>query len=435
MIFRKYRELEVAYYKGDKKSLDYIAAESLFTSVSYRFNEDSQQDKFLFLKVIKEVLFKSFKKIPSKIISQDSSVAVLDNSFNCIEIRKKYIEKLTGDKIKIVFSKSTLLGYSGFINTFKSFFYIFYFFFKSYLVIKKGIVRTNYALLIKQIPEIINLIEILEENKITILFDFANYEVDSNFLYLILKEKGVKVYKVPSPGPLFMHNKNLLTDVLVICSGYHLEETRLYKETIIFKELVQFYPELSDLAIKKNIVADDKKKFIVGFYSHASWLREKKKHVDNGLNLLRAEESLLKLINETFENTNYQLLIFLHPREKHKIDETEAYYKNFLSNIRYEFAPVDKKSTDCYHLCNLALITLSTILFERIFEGHKILISKQDIVGFPNPNSLLNNICFSNSSELSMLLEENSDIKDHDFFEKYKLSDYMSEKFISDEYK
>jgi len=34
-----------------------------------------------------------------------------------------------------------------------------------------------------------------------------------------------------------------------------------------------------------------------------------------------------------------------------------------------------------------------------------------------------------------MLLAENSDIKNHDFFEKYKLSDYMSEKFISDEYK
>ena len=389
-ILNKYEILESVFLKKiNILTREYIAADSLFNSVSYRLGNNAIHDRFLIFRIAKEVLSKSHRKIPVKRIIETSELAVLDNSFNFEDVRARYIKKLTGNDIKLLFNKSQLLGYSSFINLLKNYIYLFYLLIRYPIILKKGINKVNYALVMKQIPEIINFIEIISKENIKIVFDFSNYEVDSNFLYLLLNEKGIKVYKVPSPGPLFMHNKNLLTDVLVICSGYHLEETRLYKETIIFKELVHFYPELSDLAIKKNIVAHDKQKFIVGFYSHASWLREKEKHVDNGLNLLRAEESLLKLINDTFENTNYQLLLFLHPREKHKINETEAYYKKFLSNIHYEFAPVDKKSTDCYHLCNLALITLSTILFERIFEGHKILISKQGIIGFPNPNSCL----------------------------------------------
>lgn len=435
MIFKKYRELESAYFKGDKKSLEYIAADSLFTSVSYRFTEDSAHDSFLFLRVIKEVVFNSFKKIPSKTISGNSSVAVLDNSFNCIEIRKKYIEKLTGDQIKIVFSKSRLLGYSGIVNTLRSYFYIFCLFFRSSSVIRKGISRTNYALLIKQIPEIINLTGILEREKITTLFDFANYEVDSNFLYLVLKEKGIKVYKVPSPGPLFMHNKNLLTDVLVICSGYHLEETKLYKDTIVFDKLIRFFPELSSLNfIPKKEVGDDAR-YKVGFYSHASWLRAKEKHASNGLNLLEAEENLLTIINNSFVDSNYQLLIFLHPREKKDIEDTKRYYKKFLSNISFEFAPFDQRSTECYHLCNLAVVTLSTILFERLFEGYKILISSEGMFSFPNPGSVLSNICFSNGKDLQKLLNENVGLTDDAFFENNGMTNYRKEVFISDDYK
>lgn len=413
---------------------EFIAASSLFNAVTFRLDKNASNDKFLPFRIIKEVISTSFKKVEIRHVDRQASIAVLDNTFDFIDTRIRYIEKLNGEKVKLIINKSKQLGYTSLLGMAQSFFAILYFSIKAPFVLRRNVSRINYWLLLKQIPEIINFMAIVKRENISEVYDFANYEVDSNFLFLLLKEKGVNVVKVPSPGPLYGHNRNLLTDALVVCSGYQLEEVDLYKETIRYNKLVAFYPELSKLEIRPNIDFDEKNFSVIGFYSHASWLRQKHSHSDNGLNLLMAEESLLKIMGNTFVKSDYKLMIFLHPREKNSIEETKEYYKGFLSNINYEFAPFELKSTDCYHLCNLALITLSTILFERIFEGYKILISTTSMVGFPHKDSSLNNICFSSADELKELIEKNIKRSNEEFFESNNLKKYISKVFIPNEY-
>lgn len=437
MVLRLYKTLRLAFISDKNKlSVEYIAADSLYTCQTYRLGKDANIDRYLFVRILKEVLIKSLIKFKYYKFKNESTdvVAVLDNSFDYIEIRKNYIKKLSGLNINLFFNKSQLLGFIGIINLIKVFNYSIYVFIKGVIDSDARLKRINLALLIKELPEVSNLLTILKRNKVKVLFDFANYEIDSNFLYLVLKENGIKVYKIPSPGPLYMHNKNLLSDVLVISSAYQLEETKIFQTTILFNELICFYPELSPLKIddKKEVI--DSAKYIVGFYSHASWLRKKESHSDNGLNLLQAEESLLRMINNSLVNSKFSLLIFLHPREKSNFYETKVYYSQFLNSVKFEFAPMELASSQSFHLCNLAIVTLSTILFERIFEGYKIFISKGEVVGFPHHESKLNNICFSNKQELLCLLNESVQLSDSEFFEKFCLTEYKKENFISNEY-
>jgi hypothetical protein len=434
VILRKYRNIEKAFISKSALSNEFIAANSLFNSVTFRLDKNAATDRFLALRIIKEVVQSLFKKIEIQYIDRQASVAILDNTFDYIDKRVKYVEKLSAEKVKLVISKSKQLGFTSLLGVFQSLVAIIFFSVKAPFVLRNNVLRTNYWLLLKQIPEIINFLAIIKREKIEVVYDFANYEVDSNFLFLLLKERGVHVVKVPSPGPLFGHNRNLLADTLVVCSGYQLEEIKLYKETIRYDKLISFYPELAKLEIKPNVSFDKDKFSVIGFYSHASWLREKHSHSDNGLNLLIAEESLLKTIGSAFVNSEFRLLIFLHPREKKDLEQTKEYYKAFLSNISYEFAPFELKSTECYHLCNLALITLSTILFERIFEGYKILISTDGMIGFPHKNSVLSSICFSSANELNELIEINIQKSNEDFFESNHLSSYTSKIFIPNEY-
>jgi hypothetical protein len=437
MILNLYKSLSSAFLSTDKKySVEHIAADSLFTHQSYRLGKDANKDKYLFFRILKEVLFKSFIKFKYYKFTNESTdvVAVLDNSFNYIEIRRNYIKKLSGLNVDLYFNKSQLLGFIGIISLIKAYYYSFFIFFKALFNRENKLKRLNLALIVKELPEISNLLTVLKQHKVNVLFDFANYEIDSNFLYLLLKQNGIKVYKVPSPGPLYMHNKNLLSDVLVISSAYQLEETKMFKHTILFDKLICFYPELSTLKIgdKKEVI--ESSKYVVGFYSHASWLREKENHSDNGLNLLEAEESLLKMINNSFINSKFSLLIFLHPREKSNIYETKVYYSSLLDSIEFDFAPLEIMSSESFYLCNMAVVTLSTILFERIFEGYKIFISNNAMSGFPSPDSKLLNICFSNETELIKLLNDGVNLSDSDFFQRYDLTGYKKEYFISNEY-
>lgn len=435
MVFKKFIEIQQAYLNKKINSKEYIAADSLFNSISFRLPPILENDKLLFLKTSKEVLRSFFSKIKVVECSINADIAVLDNSFNYIDTRLKYINKLTNKDVKIILNKSNLLGFTSVFNSINILFLVIKLLLKTSFVKEQSISRLNYALIIKQLPEIINFLFIIKKNKIKTVFDFANFEVDSNFLYLLLKENNIEVYKVPSPGPLFMHNKNLLTDYLVISSGYQEEEVYAFKNTIFYSNLLKFYPETSPLTnLKKQEVSLENLK-VLGFYSHASWLRIKQNHIDNGLNLLEAEENLLSMINKVFSKTDYKLLVFLHPKEKQDLNASKEYYSKFLKDINFEFLPIEKKSTDSFHLCNIALVTLSTILFERLFEGYKILICKKDIKGFPNETSVLNTISFSNIAELTELISANIGTSDKQFFENNKLTAYTKEVFISNEYR
>jgi hypothetical protein len=157
-------------------------------------------------------------------------------------------------------------------------------------------------------------------------------------------------------------------------------------------------------------------------------------HADVGLNIPEAEE---KLLNDLFrfvnENKEFELRIFLHPRERapETIDATKVYYNSKLGEGSYQFNDFSKPTTACFEDAGIAMAAFSTILFERLFAGYKTLIGNYGIPDFPITGSNLNSICFSDYNRLSELIEKSMQESDTEFFNRNQLEDYLWSQYPS----
>ena len=273
----------------------------------------------------------------------------------------------------------------------------------------------------------------LKKNKIDLIIDYANYEVDSNFFYLLAKELNITVYKVPSPNPLSFHNKIILGDYLILSSGYQIEEIKKL-DKIRVRYIIKSMPEQGINYLnqykQKGIVLDNT--YLLGYYSHASWVRLKEKHADNGLAIDNLEEETLKIINDLLKsNSSYKLIIFLHPREK-KIEQEiiYEYYSKILKREQIEFAPLNAKTADSFDLINIAILAISSILFDRLFVGRKLFIYKnKPDAYFPMKESTLNNICFNSKQELETLIGKSIKLTNESFYDSFGISNHLGTNF------
>jgi hypothetical protein len=414
-----------------------LAGESLLTFISFRFNDSSSSYFVLSLKVLKDslrMIWKGTAKQPIS-ISTNSANAIFDTSSNNLDLRKEYLSTYLKVESGLLCSKQDLLFSKGIAYKLGFTLDLFLFYFRVFFVSNKKGKLINYALLTKEYLEVKNLVTILKQQRIEMVYDFANYEVDSNVLYLILKENGINVCKIPSCGPLQNHNSILLTDELVVSSGYHLEEL-VYLDKVKYKKLIKSYPEMATRYMHKYpeipVVVDENNLKTIGYYSHASWLRKKQGHSDNGLNILQGETSTLALIADfVFKNPTFKLIVFLHPREKKIVDDAEllSYYENILKGVNYEFAPFDLKTSESFDFVNVAIVALSTMLFERLFAGRKVLICKKGLSSFPHNDSKLGNISFDSSEQLYNLMMSNYSISDKEYIETNELNAHVFKNF------
>ena len=271
--------------------------------------------------------------------------------------------------------------------------YAFGFFIASKIVFNENN-RVNWTLLIRIVLELSILKRLLSHSGPLEWHDFVQYDIDSNLIYLFLKElKGGQItyIKYPSPGPLALHNRLLLTDVLVVNHGYHLDELKYFAESIKFSKVVIRPPEgfFSYQENYANVQYCDNDS--IGYYSHAAWLRKLQGHTDDGLDILAAEETvLMKLADFVTKNPQMKLVLFLHPREKSLkyADKTHLYYRRFFGD-NFEIATVN--SSEGFNLVKLGIGVYSTILFERLVCGYPTLIfSPAD--SFPIKDSVLDEI-------------------------------------------
>jgi hypothetical protein len=214
-----------------------------------------------------------------------------------------------------------------------------------------------------------------------------------------------------------------------LSSPYHHEELKVFSNSIRYESLLKWGPERALTYIERyRTYKPESSKSVIGFYSHASWLRLAQDHADVGLNIPKAEE---KLLNDLFrfvnENKEFELRIFLHPRERapEMIEATKSYYNSKLGEGKYQFNDFSKPTTACFEDAGIAMAAFSTILFERLFSGYKTLIGNYGIPDFPLKGSNLNAICFSDYNRLSLLIEECTRESDSDFFKRNKLEDYL----------
>lgn len=289
--------------------------------------------------------------------------------------------------------------------------------------------RGNRALDIHIVTEIAALLEFCKKEHIDSLIDHAPYLIDSNWQYLQLRELGVFVTKVPSPGPLRAHHSVLQADRLITTSGYQEEELEQNELRVSVSERESWIPEASlNYIFDYYPSAPDPKAGVLGFYSHAGWLRKDSGHTDDGLYIPETEVYILRELRDYLSgDTDMRLLIFPHPRERSPDvwPRTLAFYREQLGqNIQWDFFREGVSSVRSFHEADIGLAAYSTIIYERLFCGFKVLIGNALTPEFPFTGSQLNQLCFNQSLALSTQIEKISGLSNTAFFQEMELHAY-----------
>jgi hypothetical protein len=382
---------------------------------SFRINE-AEENSALFLF---RVLFRAFKNIKLRSARQqnspvddDSNVAFLDSDPKSIAHRKYYIKNHTGKNInKTIFRTEAFIFESKWkaIKTATKLFLYTLLIYPVYLInITK---RASIALTIYEIAENIHFLSEIKRLNIKKLYIFCIYEKDTNVLYLLLKKTGVRVVKISSDGPLLLWNKLLLTDELVVSFSYQKEEAAHMKDTIIYSAIHHWGPEMIEESKNKYPERGKVKNLAhnsIGFYSTASWIRNRKQQLKRGVSIPENEIRILTWLNQYLEcKPQLKLLIFLHPKEKKEsnYDELFSWYSQFLGNSRWEFAPIEKPTSSMFDEVKLGVGYYSTVLLERDYYGFETLMSPIGMNDFPIPSSSMDSKCVYNEDNFIKKLD------------------------------
>jgi hypothetical protein len=295
--------------------------------------------------------------------------------------------------------------------------------------------RVNYALLLTEIVEWVNILYLLKRNHINRLYHFCIYEKDANFLAYCLQKQEISISKIPSEVPLTFANKIVVADELCLCFPYQHEEVKMFHDTMFVDKLSDWLPEMQISYIKQY---KDKSFEIpmnrIGYYSGAFWFRVKMNHSIADIGSYDVEHHLLQNIASYLAaRPNIHLLVFLHPHEKKKaehFEETKLYYGSVFGEEllkRIEFTDAVTRSTDCFHLINIGLSVFSTVVFERLSLGFKTLLAPMEKTDFPLENSPFRNICCYTKDQLFSKLDENLPLNKKEFFQHNKIAGYYQE--------
>jgi len=407
-----------------------IGRDSLLQNVSYLYPEDAKDNPFIGLQELRSIWNTSkSKKIP--VFNQET--LIFDRAERKRVGRSDYLRKI-GISGTDFLAKSDLLAFRNILGLHLLLLNYFLGFIVAIIAIFKTKGRVNLALVIRAIFESHILLKILSGSTTTEIHDFVQYDVDSNALYLLLKEhfgSNILYFKYPSPGPLVSHNKHLLTDVLCINHIYHSEEVERFRTTMSFSKLKLVPPEgffnYCDLYDKTNRIEGCGK--MIGYYSHGGWIRQSSGHANDGLSIPEFEINLLSYLSRFLKiHPEVKLKVLLHPKEKLASNkaETQSFYDQFFQNSD-QVVFSDRPSTNCFDEVDIGLGVYSTILFERLYCGFPTLImSSSD--SFPIVDSTL---------DLIMVTEECIDEKigkglqysQREFFEKNNLTGFISERY------
>jgi hypothetical protein len=413
--------------KAAANSEEGLAWKTLSGNMSYRLDESASDDRWIGLKVFVRSLRLALRGGECARTTGSGNTAILDATFSHAAFEPQYVEKQAGTMPKLFINKNVLARYlrPWIVLSAVEWFICSFPIIIRCMVLKKQ--RSNRALMIAEMAEIAALVHYCKVQQISHIYDFIPYEADSNLLTICLRAEGITISKLPSPGPLKLHNATTIADELLVCTQYHLEEVSRLPE-IKAKRVTLWLPEYSfsyiDQYRNQNLVPTSK---TIGFYSHGEWLRIRLGHAAHGLDILAAEEFALRCVADFIRaNTDYQLTVFPHPREKK--DEyilwTKEYYNSKLNGIPYGLADKNKKTALSFHEVDIAVSAYSTILFERLFCGYKMLVCNTGISGFPDAESPLANITFADQITFEKKIIQSSSEDSNEFFVGNRLEGY-----------
>ena len=289
--------------------------------------------------------------------------------------------------------------------------------------------RANLALLIREVVEWSAVFDLISTNNTTEFFDFTPFEKDSNALAYLLMEEKIKVTKIPSPGPLTGHHTFMIADEVVLSSAYQMEELPHFEHWYV-QELLHWPPEQYLRYAHCYSDAPLPPKNTIGFYSHGEWVRRKSGHADFGFGIQENELFLLECL-KTFlkKHTDFQLIIFPHPKERSD-SEFQTFYSTLFEGTNTIIAPIEMKSSENFFKANIGVMAYSTLLFERLALGYKTFIGANFQTSFPIECSPLKNLCLSDSETFEAALLLAHEETEKEFFNRLGLKNYSLKEFL-----
>jgi hypothetical protein len=286
--------------------------------------------------------------------------------------------------------------------------------------------KAPFAVIFKEILETINLLNFVKEFKINKLYFFCIYEKDANLCTLILQQHGVQIHKIPSEVPLGIWNKIIVADTLCICNGYQYDEIKEFKDSIFINETEFWGPENVLENIEKYKLPVETKKQTIGFYSTGAWVRKLENHIDQGFDMQTMEEQVKLAIKEFCSlNPEYTLLVFLHPREKWPkyMNQTIEKYKKDFEGVKFHLSE-NTKSSNSFEEADFGIAFQSTIVYERLYFGFKIIMMPVGTANFPVSEGGMKSICAISKEDLFEKIKSNIYLDNSQFFEKNNIKHF-----------
>ncbi len=427
------------YFKAffiDKKGDYFLSGESLKGKLSgaYRLLESDKTLRPLGFKVLKRSLLRLFDKQYKLTEYQEGDLVLIDEApSNNNKNRIDFIERVLKRRVKLYLAKEELMGYNlGFAVKF----------WLLLCILLHGLILVPICFFSKNrvfpaltiyfvIESILGLYFVKKSGLKTVVFSNI-YSQDSNINYLIFSKNNCHVIKNPSEDALAFDNSILLSDDLIICNPYQIEEIKIIKE-IKVKAIIHGLPEqISNYESKYGATFYPTKQAFVGYYSSGSWLRKQQSRYYFHLNIDCAyQEELLLLDLKNFVKLypKYQIKVFQHPVEKDlqkNIDLTNSYFDSILGEGNYVLNDINKHTCLSFEECNTAISLLSGSSLYRLNFGYKSLfyVPEGSFPTFPYANTSLDRINIGKKESFNAFLKTQMEMDEQTFFDVHALNPY-----------
>lgn len=407
-----------------ENSDEFLVWNCLLDNISFKLDRRAENDSFIgfkeFIRVLKRMRAKGYS--PIELTSFDTILLYYKKGNQ--QLALDYVEKSSGEKMGKIIWKGSLTGNPYSVLQSIDFFFLGLFLGLGCFISKKN--RVNRALMLRDIYEsdaCVKLVSNLGGKKV---FDFLPYEKDANLTSYLLRQLGVSVTFIPSVNPLRDHNFTMIADDIVLVTPYQEEEMNLlFTNTIRCNRILKWIPEAGYTYIERYMKTGlNSPSFELGFYSHGSWARNEENHLGSAESLKLEEWVLQNIAQLLDELPHLKVLLFLHPKEKKmNIESVLSYYRSVLGN-RFEVASLDQRSVDQFEKVDVGLASYSSIVYERLFAGYKMIVGSYTNDGFPLKGSTLTNIYFTNYAEFRNLVLDALSADRELFFKKNNLSNY-----------
>ncbi|WP_459073178.1 hypothetical protein [Halocola ammonii] len=369
---------------------------------------------------------------PNQQIEEANNVACFDGSIKQVESRKEYLSGLTNPNPGLWIGRDSL-GH-GRLSRFsiKTFFLtsLLFIIYLPHLFFGKN--RASYALLILEYCEWCVLLKSLKEHDIQKVYFFCSFELDGNFISLLLMEEGISFIRIPSSNPLSYFYEDVVTDKFALTAPFHSEELKLLGNWK-YNELVNLpcfnYKQLLKLReIEPNPARSDRTRTLA-VMTRGIWRRIERGDSANDRGEYRSELELLDHLREYIQlNPEIEVTILMHPCEKVDdalFERAKDYYRETLKKKDLIFPARNKNSLECFYDSNVAISTNSSTNIERLFLGLKTLYFPAYLDFEIFTKTRLANISCKTKEQLFSDLDWSFNSSNQEFFTKKEIEDYF----------